>query len=43
MSHPASDRNLLFGVLALQLDFIRRDDLVAAMNAWVLDLSLIHI
>jgi formylglycine-generating enzyme required for sulfatase activity/tRNA A-37 threonylcarbamoyl transferase component Bud32 len=36
MSHSA-DRNLLFGVLALQLDFIRRDDLIAAMHAWVLD------
>lgn len=32
----ASDLNLLFGVLALQLDFIRRDDLVRGMNAWVL-------
>ncbi len=34
---PAADRNLLFGILALQLDFIGRDDLIAAMNAWVLD------
>jgi serine/threonine-protein kinase len=35
---PASaDRNLLFGVLALQMDFITRDALVKAMNAWVLD------
>src|SRR4051794_14494026 len=31
-----ADRNLLFGILALQLDFINRDQLVAAMNAWVL-------
>jgi hypothetical protein len=37
MSHSAADRNLLFGILALQMDFIGRDDLVAAMNAWVLD------
>jgi serine/threonine-protein kinase len=40
MSEPApaaADRNLLFGVLALQLDFISRDQLIAAMNAWVLD------
>jgi serine/threonine-protein kinase len=37
MSAPAGDRNLLFGVLALQMDFVRRDDLVSAMNAWVLD------
>src|SRR5690349_16999127 len=33
---PAADRNLLFGVLALQMDFIGRDALVAAMHAWVL-------
>jgi serine/threonine protein kinase len=37
MSQPAADRNLLFGILALQMDFIRRDDLIAAMHAWVLD------
>jgi serine/threonine-protein kinase len=30
------DRNLLFGVLALQMDFITRDALVEAMNAWLL-------
>jgi len=36
MSH-AADRNLLFGILALQMDFITRDQLVAGMNAWVLD------
>jgi serine/threonine protein kinase len=40
MSAPAAaDRNLLFGILALQMDFITRDALVAAMNAWVLDKS----
>jgi serine/threonine protein kinase/Flp pilus assembly protein TadD len=33
---PSADRNLLFGVLALQMDFVSRDDLVAAMHAWVL-------
>src|SRR4051794_29279293 len=32
-----SDRNLLFGILALQMDFISRDALIAGMNAWVLD------
>jgi tRNA A-37 threonylcarbamoyl transferase component Bud32 len=32
-----ADRNLLFGVLALQMDFITRDELVGAMQAWVLD------
>ena len=36
MAHGESDRNLLFGVLALQMDFITRDVLIAAMNAWVL-------
>src|SRR5262249_32131670 len=36
-SRPASDRNLLFGILALQMDFIGRDRLIAAMSAWVLD------
>lgn len=35
---PASaDRNLLFGILALQMDFLSRDQLIEAMNAWVLD------
>ncbi|HJZ59255.1 MAG TPA: hypothetical protein VKE74_30195, partial [Gemmataceae bacterium] len=33
----AADRNLLFGVLALQMDFVTRDALVRGMNAWVLD------
>ncbi len=37
MPDAHADRNLLFGILALQLDFISRDALVAAMNAWVLD------
>ena len=32
-----SDRNLLVGIIALQMDFITRDALIAAMNAWVLD------
>src|SRR5262245_38669320 len=37
MPPARADRNLLFGTLALQMDFISRDALVAAMNAWVLD------
>jgi hypothetical protein len=42
MSHAAptpsaADRNLLFGTLAVQLDFISRDSLVAALKAWALD------
>src|SRR5262249_49502974 len=36
-SRPSADRNLLFGILALQMDFIGRDALIGAMNAWVLD------
>ncbi len=31
-----SDRNLLLGILALQMDFISREGLIGAMNAWVL-------
>jgi hypothetical protein len=30
-------RNLLFGVLALQLDFITREALIAATSSWALD------
>jgi serine/threonine-protein kinase len=33
----SADRNLLFGILALQMDFITRDALINAMHAWVLD------
>ncbi len=36
MSPNSTDRNLLFGILALQLDFIDKERLVAGMNAWVL-------
>src|SRR5262245_5738096 len=34
-----ADCNLLFGILALQMDFVTRDQLIAAMNAWVLEKS----
>ena len=37
MDNSNADRNMLFGILALQMDFISRDALVAAMNAWVLE------
>jgi serine/threonine protein kinase/tetratricopeptide (TPR) repeat protein len=37
MTPATADRNLLFGILALQLEFVTRDELVAAMQAWVLD------
>ena len=30
------ERNLLFGILAVQMDFVTRDQLVEAMNAWIL-------
>jgi serine/threonine-protein kinase len=36
-SQPSPDRNLLFGILALQMDFITRDALIAAMHDWVLN------
>src|ERR1700691_2044334 len=36
MSDSRVDRNLLFGVLALQMDFITRDAFLAAIAAWVL-------
>jgi serine/threonine protein kinase/transposase len=34
---PSADRNLLFGLLALQMDFLTRDHLLEAMNAWMLE------
>jgi serine/threonine protein kinase len=38
MSTPApADRNLIFGLLALQMDFVSREQLLDAMNAWMLD------
>jgi serine/threonine-protein kinase len=36
-AHPTADLNLLFGILAVQMDLVSRDQLIAAMNAWVLD------
>ena len=38
-SQPVADLNLLFGILALQMDFLTRDQLIAAMNVWVHDKS----
>jgi tetratricopeptide (TPR) repeat protein len=37
MEHANSDLNLLFGILALQMDFISRDTLIDAMHLWVRD------
>ena len=39
MAKADADRNLLFGVLAMQMDFVSREDLIAAVSAWVLDKS----
>src|SRR5262245_48560427 len=33
---PSADRNLLFGLLALQMDFVSRDQLIESMTAWML-------
>src|SRR5262249_38648929 len=33
----SADRNLLFGILAVQLDFISKDALIAALNSWLLE------
>src|SRR5580765_41908 len=35
MPKSVNDRNMLFGILAQQMDFITRDALIIAMNAWV--------
>ena len=36
MSAARSDRNLLFGILAVQMNFVGRDALIEGLNAWVL-------
>ena len=33
----STDRNLLAGILALQMDFVSGEQLLAGMNAWVLN------
>ncbi|MCC6494041.1 MAG: protein kinase [Pirellulales bacterium] len=35
----AADRNLLFGILAVQMDFVTAEQLLAAMSSWVLNKS----
>src|SRR2546430_162850 len=37
MSNPIGDRNLLFGILALQRNIISKETFVAAMKIWLLD------
>ena len=39
MAQPDADRNLLFGILAVQMDFVVRDALIEAMHAWSLEKS----
>jgi serine/threonine-protein kinase len=34
---PSADRNLVLGLLALQMDFVTREQLLDAMAAWMLD------
>src|SRR6267142_2745771 len=31
----STDRNLLFGILALQMNFVTKDALISAMNTWI--------
>jgi eukaryotic-like serine/threonine-protein kinase len=38
-SRSSAERNLLFGVLAMQMDFVTREALIAAVSTWVLDKS----
>jgi serine/threonine-protein kinase len=33
---PTADRNLIFGLLALQMDFVTREQLLDAMSTWLL-------
>lgn len=37
MSHSTADRNLLVGMLALQLNFVSREQLIAATSKWTRD------
>ena len=37
MSPSSADRNLLFGFLALQNDFLSREELIAAVSIWLQD------
>ena len=39
MGNSNADRNLLFGIVAMQMDFISREALIAAVSAWVQDKS----
>ena len=37
MAEAPADRNRIFGILALQMDFLCRDALIAAMHTCVLE------
>ena len=37
MEPDKNDTNLLFGILAMKMNFIRQDDLLEAMGIWFLD------
>ena len=37
MAQEFADRNLLFGILAVQMDFISRNALINGLNSWVLN------
>jgi WD40 repeat protein/serine/threonine protein kinase len=37
MTDAAADRNLLFGILAVQLGFVSQDSLIEGMKRWLLD------
>jgi hypothetical protein len=37
MEPDKGDTNLLFGILAMKMNFIRQDDLLEAMGIWFLD------
>jgi serine/threonine-protein kinase len=39
MAESALDRNLLFGIIALRMDFVSRNALAAAIQAWGLDME----
>ena len=39
MTESIANRNLLFGILAMQMDFISRESLIAATSVWVQDKS----
>src|SRR5687767_2533286 len=39
MSQPTADRDLIFGILAIQMEFVTREQLRSAMQAWVYDRS----